>query len=331
MSVKFQDYYDVLGTKRDSSQEEIQKAYRKLARKYHPDVNKQKGAEDKFKKLSEAYEVLKDPEKRKRYDLLGENYKAGQEFRPPPGWENVFSQATSGAAGKGRSGFSFNTGTSKADAGLGGFSDFFDMLFGGGGATAFSGGHESAHIRPESFSRTAEPVSEVEIPVSIPELYHGGSKTVEIELSHAGGRREHKTFQIKIPPGIGEGGVIRLSGKGGKHGFEGELRLKVHVPVHRDFKLDGNDLRSVLPITPWEAVLGGKIPCRTVDGEVTINIPARSQSGNILRLRGKGVPKSATDRGDQLVELRVTVPKTISEKEEELYSQLATISTFNPR
>lgn len=348
MPVKFQDYYKTLDVERNASKEEIQKAYRKLARKYHPDVSKQKGAEEKFKQATEAYEVLKDPEKRKRYDMLGENWKAGQEFQPPPGWEQVFTQFGRGAGGSGGPTFSFRTSGGAGPGGMGGFSDFFEMLFGGaaGGGGAQSGGRgrmfENAfdfggERGERAYGGSAKGEShEVEITVTLEEVYRGGTKAVQLEIVEQtpGGvqQRSLKTYQVKIPPGISEGGIIRLKGEGAKGpGGAGDLRLKVKIAPHPRFKVDGTNVSTMVPIAPWEAVLGAKVPVQTLEGAVTVSIPAGSQGGQQLRLRGKGLRTKTGERGDMLAELKIVVPRAPSEQERERYEQLAKVSSFNPR
>lgn len=317
--VKFQDYYETLGVKREASQEEIQKAFRKLARKYHPDVSKAKDAEEKFKRVNEAYEVLKDPEKRKRYDQLGAGYSGGQDFRPPPGWEQVFNFDL----GKKRS----------AGFGGGGFSDFFDALFGG------MGGGSAEDIFSHKPEAAAGRSLQSDITISLQDAYHGATKQISFEFVHKGARgesrREPKTYKVKIQPGTTDGQVIRLPGQGSpgsRGGRSGDLLLKVHIAPDPCFTLLGRDLHIVLPVAPWEAALGKKVDVRTLEGEVKLAIPPGSQSGQRLRLKGKGLPagKNAA-RGDMLVELKIVVPQTLSAQEERLLRQLAEVSTFNPR
>ena len=327
MSVKFQDYYEILGVPRDASQDDIQKAYRKLARKYHPDVNKTKGAEEKFKKIGEANEVLKDPEKRKKYDMLGANWKAGQDFQPPPGWEGAFSNFGAGTAGgHGRSKkASFNFG------GMGDFSDFFSMMFGEGGGFAGQGA-------AGGFSSQQGRSSEAELAISIEDAFRGGERTITLESldyeNDGSPQRKTKSYKIKIPAGMKEGGVIRLAGQGSpglNGGKPGDLLLRIKLLPHHLFKLEGEELKTVLPLSPWEAALGAKINVRTLDGTIAVTVPAGAQSGQQLRLRGKGFPKSTTERGDLLAELKVTVPKTLNSREKELFEQLSKESQFNPR
>ena len=336
MSIKFQDYYETLGVKRDASQDEIQKAYRKLARKYHPDLNKAKDAEEKFKALNEANEVLSDPEKRKRYDLLGANYKAGQDFRPPPGWEGMFN------------GFGAQQG-GQAQQGFGGFSDFFDALFGGAGgfsANAFGNGGSFTDAAGQfagfnfggqgAQSRQGQS-HEVDFPLTVEELYNGGTKPISLEfVDNAPGvppRKTSKTYQVKIPP-VQEGGVIRLAGQGQpgtRGGSAGDLLLKVRILPHHRFKVEGFDLKMPIPVSPWEAALGAKVIVEIPGGSVQLNIPAGAQSGQSFRMRGKGMRKSASERGDLYGELKIVVPKNLSPAETDLLEKWKSMATFDPR
>ena len=316
MALKFQDYYKTLGVDRKASQEEIRKAYRALARKYHPDVNKDAGAEDTFKLASEAYEVLKDPEKRKRYDALGSNWRAGQEFSPPQGFE----------------GFNFDFGGD--GGGFSGFSSFFESLFGGagGGATRspFGGGRRGA--------RAARPGRRLEAEFEIPleDAVRGATRDVSFEvLEPVGGRGGaapvRKQFSLKIPPGTRPGTVMRLAGQGAMGpGGPGDLHLHIKVAPHARFEIAGDDLVTRLAITPSEAALGAKVSLKLVDGEAAVTIPPGSSSGRRLRLRGQGLPKKS-GRGDLLVELMIHVPAQPSDEEREQYEKLGQVSNFDPR
>jgi len=318
MAVKFQDYYEILGVDRKASQEEIRRAYRKLARKYHPDVNKGKEAEESFKRINEAYEVLKDPEKRKRYDQLGPEWEAGQDFRPPPGWEDVQ--------------FEFRTGPGAEEFGFGGgFSDFFETLFGG---SRFSGG---ADRMGRTWAMRGQD-QEAEIEVTVEEAYHGATKTITLqgqEVDEQGRVRPTvQNLQVKIPSGVSDGTRIRLSGKGGAGaggGPAGNLYLKVRIKPHPRYRVDGHDLLVEVPVTPWEAALGTTVEVPIVDGTVNLKIPPGSQSGQKLRLRGKGLPRKGNGRGDLMARIRISVPKKLSKKERELFSEMAQVSNFNPR
>jgi curved DNA-binding protein len=318
--VKFRDYYEVLGIQRGASSEDIQKAYRKLARKYHPDINKTKEAEDRFKEINEANEVLSDPEKRKRYDALGANWKAGQDFQPPPGWD-----ANGGS-------FQFNFGNGGAD--FGGFSDFFDAIFGGRGfggpgfgAAGFGGGSPfGAGMGGEAgpFSRGgAAPAAEAELEISIEDSIKGATKS--IQLRDATGRT--RALQVKIPAGTGDGATIRLSGKKG----ESDVYLRIRLATHPRYSVAGNDLVVKLPVAPWEAALGAKVDLALPDSTIKLSVPAGSQSGSKLRLRGRGFVGAKGERGDLLAEIKIVVPTALSAAERESFEKLAQTSQFNPR
>jgi curved DNA-binding protein len=351
VTVKFQDYYQTLGVERKATQAEITKAYRKLARQLHPDVNKSKDAEEKFKQLSEAYEVLKDPEKRGRYDKLGANWKAGQDFQPPPGWEEIFSSLGKGRYSQGGTTFTFGAG--------GGFSDFFEMLFGGhaplggsgpygqevhfgkGGAHSAFGGKKHREFKA---NRTQGASLETEVTISLEDAFLGAVKPFTfdiVETSPDGSKRKtQRTYQVRIPAGISDGQTIRLSGQGGK-GVSGvpagDLLLKVRIAPNPKFRIDGSNVITTANITPWEAALGAKITVQALSGSVALTVPAGAQSGQQFRLRGKGLPikdsvaLSERGSGDLLVELKIVVPKTLTPRERELFEQLANSSTFNPR
>ena len=242
MGVKFQDYYQVLGVPRSASQDEIKRAHRKLARKYHPDVNKEKGAEEKFSQVSEAYEVLKDPETRKRYDQLGANWKAGQDFTPPPGFENIQFEF----GGGGGQGFSFSQG---------GFSDFFETVFSRDGQAGFEemlrgGGTRGrgAKGRPR-----AMPPSEAALTISLEDAYHGATNQVTLRDPASG---TTKTYQVKIPSGTTNGTKIRLARQGGQ--ISGDVLLLITIASHPRFEVHGYNLHTTVAVSPWEAALGAK-------------------------------------------------------------------------
>ena len=333
MSIKYQDYYNVLGVERGASADVIQRAFRKLARKYHPDVSKEKDAEEKFKQINEAYAVLKDPEKRQRYDALGANWQMGQEFTPPPGWENIrfdFGPRTGGGARD----FDF--------AGDDGFSSFFSAIFGdahGRGTQFRSGpGPQQGPFGGAAFARNGA-THEADVTISLDDAYHGATRRMAFDVVEPGPdgapRRGRKTFQVKIPPGTTEGSTIRLAGQGGQGmggGKPGDLLLRVRVAKHPRFRIRERDLLMTLPIAPWEAALGAKVNVETLDGQVTLKVPAGSPSGRQLRLRGKGLPeKSGQGRGDLLVELSIAVPEKLSDEEKGLFEKLAEASRFDPR
>jgi DnaJ-class molecular chaperone len=311
MAVKFRDYYEVLGVARTATLEEIKKAYRTLARKFHPDVNPgDKTAEEKFKELNEAYAVLSDAEKRKRYDLLGPNWKAGSDFTPPPGWEG--SRAAS-------QDFGDQFGAASGDYTATGFSDFFDMLFGGRrGARAGSG-----------FAMRGADV-EAEIPLMLEEAHRGATRAIILQ-----GPNGPKTLDVNIPAGVREGSMIRLAGQGepgiGK-ASAGDLLLRVRLEPHPLFHLleDGN-IQIDLPVAPWEAALGARVMVPTLDGSVEMTIPAGAQGGQRLRLRSQGMNQQRGGRGDEYVRLTIVVPPRLTEAEKTLFAKLAAESRFNAR
>jgi curved DNA-binding protein len=299
--MQFKDYYEVLGVKPDAKDAEIKSAYRRLARKYHPDVSKESGAEEKFKAVNEAYEALKEPSRRKAYDQLrAGGYREGDEFRgPPPNWQD--------------SGFEFEGASGNED-----FSDFFESLFGrmGGarGARAARGPHRGRDLHAQ-------------IAIPLETAYHGGSERVA--LRDGSGDR---TLEIRIPAGIQPGQQIRLAGQGyaGLNGGPaGDLLLEVHFRDDPRFSLDGRDVLTTLPVAPWEAALGAKVPVPTLGGTVELSIPAGSDTGRKLRLRGRGWPGGVP--GDQIVTLEVRVPKAETETQKELYRQMSDEFDFDPR
>ena len=327
MAVKFQDYYQTLGIDRAASQEQIQRAYRGLARKYHPDVNKGKDAEQKFKQIGEAYEVLKDPQKRKRYDTLGADWKAGQNFTPPPGFENIrfeFGGAPGGAGRRGRGGgFSFTPG--------GQFSDFFEMLFSQGDNAGKAGGGQMFDDLLNNMNtggpgggrrtRRAAP-QEAAITIPLEAAYFGAVQQVTVQ-----GPQGNRTLDVKVPPGATNGTKIRLKGQGAGGA---DLVLKIEIARHPQFQVDGHDLTTELKVTPWEAALGAKVSTPTLDGPVTLTVPPGTSSGSRLRLREKGLRKKS-GRGDMFARVRIVVPDKLSKKEKELLEQLAAESKFDPR
>lgn len=319
MAVAFQDYYETLGVARSASQEEIHKAYRKLARQFHPDVNKDKSAEAKFKQIGEAYEVLKDPDKRKKYDELGADWKNGQDFTPPPGWEQRFQ-------GRGRRAQQQSPFGGAGGANAGDFSEFFEHFFGRGGR---AGMHAQGFDHDTGGDQHQGDV-EAELAVDLEDAVHGAKREFSIHLP---GTHKPKTISLKIPAGVTDGATIRLTGQGRETPYgEGDLLLKIKLKPHPRYEVDGHDLTVTVPITPWEAALGGKIDVNTLDGVVHLTIPAGSQSDQRLRLRSKGLPhRNSTARGDLFARLKIVVPKELSETERELFEKLSRESPFHPR
>jgi curved DNA-binding protein len=330
MGVEYKDYYKLLGVSKTASKEEISKAFKKQARKYHPDLNPNDSeAEKKFKEINEAHDVLKDPEKRKLYDSLGPNWKEGQNFQPPPGFDNVH----------------FGGGQGFGDSG---FSDFFETIFGGvgggfsgqgarftrqGPGGGFSGGPFGSGGGMSRKGRDAE----VEIELGLEEAYHGGRKSISLQeqVPTPGGmpQMRTKTLDVNIPKGVKDGSRIRLSGQGNPGrggGPAGDLYLKIRLARHPHYKVDGKTIIHELSLTPWEAVLGTKLRVPTLDGAVEMNIPAGISSGQKMRIKGKGLG-SGPSQGDQMVQVVIKSPKTISEKERTLWEQIAETSSFTPR
>ena len=319
MPVKFHDYYKTLGVERSATQEEIKKAYRKLARKYHPDVSKDAGGEAKFKEAAEAYEVLGDPKKREKYDQLGADWKTGQEFTAPPGWEGVH--------------FEFHG--SPRDGGIppedmGGFSDFFSELFGGG--------IPHAHAKPREWKMRGQD-HEAEATVSLPEAFHGAKKSFELQTAEIDkqGRvhRKTKRYDVTIPVGTEHGARMRLAGQGGEGfggGPPGDLYLRINIAPHPRLRIVGRNLETDVPVSPWEAALGAKVTVHSLNGELSLTVPAGTQCGQKLRLKGRGLPKRGSrPAGDLLVAVKIRVPRDLSARETELFKELAKHSRFDPR
>jgi len=302
--MRFEDYYEVMGVSRDASDEDIKRAYRRLARKYHPDVSKEADAEERFKELGEAYEVLKDADKRAAYDQLGSRYKAGEEFRPPPDWNFEFTAEPETAA----------------------FSEFFENLFGrGAGERVYRRPH-----RARGFNTSAE------VAITLEEAVAGTERTVGLERVERGsdGRPTKRLQQlnVKIPAGVVDGQQIRLAGQGEPGmdgGPSGDLFLHLRFLPHRWFRADGRDIWLELPVTPWEAALGQTVRVPTLAGKVDMRIPKGSQSGRELRLKGKGLP--GRPPGDQRIVLKMVTPPATGEAEESFYREMAAKMPMNPR
>jgi curved DNA-binding protein len=328
MSVEYKDYYQILGVDKKASKEEISRAFKKLARKYHPDLNPDNPeAEKKFKEANEAYEVLKDPEKRKLYDELGPNWRHGQDFQPPPGYERTYNFGGGGGPGGG------------FDAS--GFSDFFETIFGGGmggfsrGRAGGFGGFEGGPFGGGGFTRGPRRGQDVEadLELSLEEAYRGGHKTISLQEPGPDGRPRAKNLDVNIPAGVRDRSRIRLAGQGAPGadgGSSGDLYLRIRIQPHKLFKLEGNNVVLDLPLAPWEAALGTTLTVPTLDRSVEMNVPAGVSSGQKMRLAGRGLG-SGKNKGDQLVRIMIKTPKEQSEDEKKLWEQLAEKSDFRPR
>lgn len=308
----FKDYYQILSVARDASADDIKKAFRKLARKYHPDVSKEADAEKRMKEVNEAYAVLSDPEKRVAYDQLGQNYQAGQDFRPPPNWNAGFDSA--------RQGYSTADATD--------FSDFFAELFSRGRASGAS------NAGPEFQARGQD--QHVEALLDLEDAFQGATRQISLRVPKFDGGRisfDTRTLNAQIPKGIREGQMIRLAGQGGP-GYgdapAGDLLLQVHFKPHARFRINGRDLYLTVPVTPWEAALGGVVPVTLPDqSELKVRIPAGAQSGRQLRVRGRGIPSDPP--GDLLLDLQVVLPAADNPRARELYETMARDLAFDPR
>lgn len=305
--MKYQDYYKILGVERSASDAEIKKAYRKLAGQHHPD--KAGGDEDKFKEISEAYEVLSDKQKRAMYDQLGANYQNGQQFQPPPGFDDMFT------GGQG-----------------GGFSDFFESLFRNGGG--FGGGGFGGGFGGQRYAQKGED-QRVKILVTLEDAVNGNERTLNLQIPEADtqGRvsQRSKQIKVKIPPGIKQGQRIRLAGQGAPGfggGANGDLFIEVDLQAHPLYKVKEEDVYLDLPLTPWEAALGTKVQVPTLKGAVNMSIPAGTQSGAKLRIKGRGLGKSP---GDQYVVVQIHIPPVVDEASKAFYENMATQMPFNPR
>ncbi len=309
--MQYKDYYKIMGIARDATQDDVKRAYRKLARKYHPDVSKEPNAEARFKELGEAYEVLKDPEKRTAYDRLGSAWQSGQEFTPPSGWSSDGFESRRSA----------HAGVSPEQ-----FSDFFESLFGHGFRAAGGG----AGARPHGQDEHAK------ILISIEDAYHGATRVIELAVPQFDSRGNvitHKrTLQVKIPAGVTQGQQIRLSGQGSPAiggGVNGDLYLEIDLQPHPFFHAEGRDIHLDLPLAPWEAALGARLTVPTLGGRVDVKIPPGSQAGQKLRLKGRGL--GGKTPGDQYVVLQIVVPPANTASAREFYEKMRQEMAFNPR
>ncbi|HEX6044031.1 MAG TPA: J domain-containing protein [Pyrinomonadaceae bacterium] len=343
MAAKLKDYYQVLGVQRSASDDDIKKAYRKLARKFHPDLNPgDKTAEEQFKQLQEAYDVLSNPEDRKLYDEHGANWRAVKAGAgaPPPGWEGAQQRARQGGPRAG--GFDFNDFDfgSFRTSDAGGF-DIFEEMFGGGAGRG--------RARRNTRGRDVE----AELELSLEEAHRGGRRTLQMQVAEpcptcggtgvsdgkvcetcdgAGQVVRPKSIEVNIPAATRDGSTIRLAGQGGAGVSEpGDLYLHIRLRPHPVFTVNGDDLEVELPVAPWEAVLGANVQAPTIDGKVGLKIPSGAKSGQRLRLRGQGLNKRKGGRGDEYVRLKVVVPTDVSDEERRLYEELKRVSRFEPR
>ena len=305
--MQFKDYYKILGVEPSASADEIKRAYRKMARKYHPDVSKEPDAESRFKEIGEAYEALKDPEKRAQYDQVRQGgWRQGQEFRPPPG---------SGAGWQ----------TAGGEQGFSGFSDFFESLFGGLGGSGFGNGRRQGGARMRVRGRDVH----ASVDIDLQTAYDGGVQRLSLDRGGAAGSR---TLNVRIPAGVTDGRQIRLSGQGEPGvggGPAGDLYLEVRLRPHHLYEVQDRDIHLTLPVAPWEAALGARLSVPTLGGKVEMNIPPGTSSGKRLRLKGRGLPGKTP--GDQYVIVKVAVPAAETDRARELYEALKAEQSFDPR
>jgi curved DNA-binding protein len=330
--MKYKDYYSALGVERGASNDEIKKAYRRLARKYHPDVSKEKDAEEKFKEVAEAYQTLSDKEKRAAYDQLG-SHNPGEDFRPPPGWERHFSHGGMGGAGSGTSGMDEGIDLGGIDLG-----DLFDML---GRGRAGAGRSRRAGPGAGADFAMAGQDFEVNVQLTLEDAYRGTELNLELAMPEMGAdgmvRRSPRSVRVRVPSGATDGQRLRVPGKGGpgfNGGPAGDLYLNIALTPHALFKATGHDLYLDVPVAPWEAVLGAAVEVPTLDGRVALTIRPGSKAGQKLRVTGKGLPRPGSSdkkHGDLYCVLSIVTPTVVGDKEKALYKELAEVSGFDPR
>ncbi|MEN8132048.1 MAG: DnaJ C-terminal domain-containing protein [Pseudomonadota bacterium] len=313
--MEFKDYYKIMGVEKGATQDKIKRSYRKLARKYHPDVSKEPDAEKKFKEVGEAYEVLKDPEKRAAYDQLGANWKAGQEFRPPPDWDAGFEFSGGG----------FTPGDASA------FSDFFESLFGRGVHAGFTGAQRAG---PQFRSRGQD--HHAKIMIDLEDAFHGATRAITLRTPELDAQghviTRERTLNVRIPKGVKQGQQIRLAGQGSPGmggGGAGDLYLEIEFKPHPFYRVEGRDLYLELPVAPWEATLGSKVKTPTPAGIIDLHIPAGSTSGRKLRLKGRGIPGGSP--GDLYAVLRIALPPADTQRAKDIYRKMERELAFNPR
>ena len=312
--MKYKDYYETLGVARTATQDDIKGAYRKLARKYHPDVSKVADAEARFKDVNEANEVLKDPDKRAAYDQVGSGYRAGQDFQPPPNWDRGFASRRGAAGGAGP----FGNGAAGFDN-----SDFFESLFGGRGRAG----------TPRQRGPVPGEDHHAKVAIDLEDSYRGAERGITMRMPGAGGGAQERTLDVHIPKGIRAGQSLRLAGQGAAGsggGPAGDLYLEVEFKPHPRFRVDGSDVYLDLPVAPWEAALGATVEAATPEGPVQLSVPKGSTAGRKLRLKGRGLP--GKNPGDLYAVLSVALPPADTDSAREAYEAMATsFAGFDPR
>jgi curved DNA-binding protein len=317
------DFYDVLGVGRNAKPDEIQRAYRKLARTYHPDVNKDPGAEDRFKEVAEAYDVLSDPDTRRKYDSFGHDFRQVPEGMDPDMWARARAGAAPGGGGGRRRRTASPDGDVFVSSGFGGsdvdidIEELFGGMFGRGGG------------RRGGWGPIAGADQEAEITLTVEEAYHGGKRSITLT-----GPDGERSYEVNIPPGVTDGKRIRLAGQGGQGtsgAKAGDLYLVVHIAPHPRYRVEGRDIHVILPLTPWEAALGASVAVDTPGGEAKVRVRPGTSSGKRLRLKGRGMPNPRGKPGDLYAEVRIMVPPKLTDEERRLFEELATVSTFDPR